>query len=139
MARSTHPAASGGLSEVEPQSYAEPTATAPLDLCGSVLLQAGERLVSVSTGGGGTRRLMNASPSVWRTTFEDGSRRPAPQRLPGGRQAGLIDEVATRALRSIVPRIRPTDGNYSVEVYNLYYRYPDDGSTVAPKAIWAHG
>ena len=85
----------------------------PLDLCGSVALEAGERLVSVSTGGGGYGPPNQREPERVAEDVLEGWITPAHAAevyRVAVSEAGVIDEAATAALRSTAaePQARAT-------------------------------
>ena len=85
----------------------------PLDLCGSVTLEAGERLVSVSTGGGGYGAPNQREPERVAEDVLEGWITPAHAAevyRVAVSEAGVIDEAATAALRSTAaePQARAT-------------------------------
>jgi N-methylhydantoinase B len=74
----------------------------PLDLCGSVTVQAGERLVSISTGGGGYGRPDQREPERVADDVKEGL--VTPQRARDVYAVavdidGTVDLAATRQLR----------------------------------------
>jgi N-methylhydantoinase B len=75
----------------------------PLDLCGSVVVEAGERLVSVSTGGGGYGPPHEREPERVAEDVREGWITPAHAAevyRVAVDEAGVVDEAATRALRT---------------------------------------
>jgi len=75
----------------------------PLDLCGSVVLEADERLVSVSTGGGGYGPPQEREPDRVAEDVREGWITPAHAAevyRVAVSESGEIDAAATRSLRS---------------------------------------
>jgi N-methylhydantoinase B/oxoprolinase/acetone carboxylase alpha subunit len=75
----------------------------PLDLCGSVVLEAGERLVSVSTGGGGYGPPHEREPELVADDVREEWITPAHAAevyRVAISESGEIDAAATRSLRS---------------------------------------